>query len=102
MSRIGGWPKNRLYSRLNWLGLSYPTSKAALAASSSSVSIFCRMEPKLFLKLKRAHRCETTEVMIQSRSTHACHRCEFVHIQHPFEIVAQPIDGLRSPIALVS
>jgi hypothetical protein len=42
MSRIGGWPKNRLYSRLNWLGLSYPTSKAALAASSSSVSIFWR------------------------------------------------------------
>ena len=26
MSRIGGWPKNRLYSRLNWLTLSYPTS----------------------------------------------------------------------------
>jgi hypothetical protein len=23
MSRIGGWPKNRLYSRLNWLTLSY-------------------------------------------------------------------------------
>jgi hypothetical protein len=22
ISRIGGWPKNRLYSRLNWLGLS--------------------------------------------------------------------------------
>ena len=22
MSRIGGWPKNRLYSRLNWLTLS--------------------------------------------------------------------------------
>ena len=41
-SRIGGFPKKRLYSRLNWLGLSYPTAKAALAASSSSVSIFCR------------------------------------------------------------
>ncbi len=38
-SRIGGWPKKRLYSRLNWLALSYPTSKAALAASSPSVSI---------------------------------------------------------------
>src|SRR5579862_1889792 len=35
ISRIGGLPKKRLYSRLNWLGLSYPTSKAALAASSS-------------------------------------------------------------------
>ncbi len=33
MSRMGGCPKRRLYSRLNWLGLSYPTSKAALAAS---------------------------------------------------------------------
>ena len=22
MSRIGGWPKKRLYSRLNWVGLS--------------------------------------------------------------------------------
>jgi len=29
---MGGWPKKRLYSRLNWLALSYPTSKAALAA----------------------------------------------------------------------
>jgi len=26
----------------------------------------CCMEPKLFLKLKRTHRCETTEVMMQS------------------------------------
>jgi hypothetical protein len=26
ISRIGGWPKSRLYSRLNWLTLSYPTS----------------------------------------------------------------------------
>src|SRR5438876_8626927 len=25
-SRMGGWPKKRLYSRLNWLTLSYPTS----------------------------------------------------------------------------
>src|ERR1700721_804330 len=41
ISRIGGWPKNRLYSRLNWLGLSYPTPKAALAASSSSGTLFC-------------------------------------------------------------
>jgi len=37
--RIGGWPKNRLYSRLNWLALSYPTSKAALAASRPSMSM---------------------------------------------------------------
>ena len=26
----------------------------------------CGMEPKLFLKLKRTHCCETTEVMMQS------------------------------------
>src|ERR1700691_94845 len=26
ISRMGGWPKKRLYSRLNWLALSYPTS----------------------------------------------------------------------------
>ena len=26
ISRMGGWPKNRPYSRLNWLTLSYPTS----------------------------------------------------------------------------
>jgi hypothetical protein len=25
ISRMGGWPKRRLYSRLNWLALSYPT-----------------------------------------------------------------------------
>src|SRR5437868_4188988 len=35
----------------------------------------CCMEPKLFLKLKRTHCCETTEVMMQSRSAHTCHRC---------------------------
>jgi hypothetical protein len=34
---FGGLPKKRLYSRLNWLGLSYPTSNAALAASNASV-----------------------------------------------------------------
>jgi hypothetical protein len=39
ISRIGGWPKRRLYSRLNWLALSYPTSKAALAASRPSTSM---------------------------------------------------------------
>jgi len=39
ISRIGGWPKKRLYSRLNWLALSYPTSKAALAASRPSMSM---------------------------------------------------------------
>src|SRR5947209_20595701 len=39
ISRIGGWPKKRLYSRLNWLALSYPTSKAALAASRPSISM---------------------------------------------------------------
>jgi hypothetical protein len=30
ISRTGGWPKKRPYSRLNWLALSYPTSSAAL------------------------------------------------------------------------
>src|SRR5213080_381983 len=39
ISRMGGWPKKRLYSRLNWLALSYPTSKAAVAASRPSTSI---------------------------------------------------------------
>src|SRR5580658_296552 len=39
ISRMGGWPKNRLYSLLNWLALSYPTSKAALAASRPSMSM---------------------------------------------------------------
>ena len=38
-SRIGGWPKKRLYSRLNWLTLSYPTSKATVEASRPSTSI---------------------------------------------------------------
>ncbi len=28
---MGGSPKRRLYSRVNWLVLSYPTSRAALA-----------------------------------------------------------------------
>jgi hypothetical protein len=36
-NRIGAWPKEWLYQRLNWLALSYPTSKAALAASRPSV-----------------------------------------------------------------
>jgi hypothetical protein len=41
MSRIGGWPNIRLYSRLNWLTLSYPTSNAAPVASNPSMSIRC-------------------------------------------------------------
>ena len=36
--RAGGWPKKRLWSRLNWLGLSYPTWNAAVAASTPSAS----------------------------------------------------------------
>jgi hypothetical protein len=39
ISRFGGLPKNRLYSRLNWRALSYPTSNAAREASTPSVSI---------------------------------------------------------------
>jgi hypothetical protein len=42
MSRIRGWPKKRLYSRLNWLALSYPTSYAALVASTRSFSMRSR------------------------------------------------------------
>jgi hypothetical protein len=38
-SRMGGWPNKRLYSRLNWLALSYHTAKAALAASRPSMSM---------------------------------------------------------------
>src|SRR5207249_3141679 len=41
-SRMGGWPNKRVYSRLNWLALSYPTSKATVAASTSSASIRAR------------------------------------------------------------
>ncbi len=41
MSRIGGCPNIRLYSRLNWLTLSYPTSNAAPVASNPSMSIRC-------------------------------------------------------------
>lgn len=41
--RIGGWPKDRLYSRLNWLTLSYPTSYAAQVASRPSNSIRCAL-----------------------------------------------------------
>jgi hypothetical protein len=43
-SRIGGWPKKRLYSRLNCVALSYPTSKAALAASRPLFSIKFRAD----------------------------------------------------------
>jgi len=41
ISLVGGWPKKRLYSQLNWLGLP-PISNAALAASNSRVSIRIR------------------------------------------------------------
>jgi hypothetical protein len=40
---MGSWPKKRLYSRLNWLALSYPTSKAALAASARVCELFGTM-----------------------------------------------------------
>jgi hypothetical protein len=42
--RIGGWPNKRLYSRLNRLGLSYPTSNAALAAFRPSMSMRARAD----------------------------------------------------------
>ena len=38
-SFIGGRPNIRLYSRLNWLALSYPTENAAVAASTPSSSM---------------------------------------------------------------
>jgi hypothetical protein len=37
MSRSGGAPNKRVYSRLNWDALSYPTRNAALLASRSSL-----------------------------------------------------------------
>ena len=33
-SCLGGTPNFRAYSRLNWLGLSYPTSKAAVVTEA--------------------------------------------------------------------
>src|ERR1700683_5236313 len=54
----------------------------------------CCTEPKLFLKLKRTHCRETTEVMMQSRSAHTCHRCKLIHIQCLLEVFTQPSDCL--------
>ena len=45
-SLIGDTPKRRLYSRLNWLALSYPTEKAALAASTPSTTILMAVLPE--------------------------------------------------------
>ncbi len=36
---MGVWPKKRLYSRLNCLGLSYSTSKVALAGAAPISSV---------------------------------------------------------------
>ena len=61
----------------------------------------CCTEPKLFLKLKRTHCRETTEVMMQSWSAHTCHRCKLIHIQRLLEVFTQPSDRLSRSIALV-
>src|SRR5207249_9372691 len=83
ISRIGGLPKNRLYSRLNWLALSYPTSKAALAASRPSMSmrprVACNRKPKVFPVLKRTHRGQRTEMVVQRGDAHARDLCEIFH-----------------------
>jgi len=49
MSRAGGAPSKRPYSRLNCEGLSYPTRKPAVAASN-----FGHQEATSFLKATRA------------------------------------------------
>ena len=81
ISRIGGWPKRRLYSRLNWLALSYPTSKAALArvhAIDEHASSRC-LQPKLLLILKRTHGGQRAEMVVQRGQTHTRDLCEIFH-----------------------
>jgi len=39
------------------------------------------MESELFLKLERAHPCQTANVMMQSRSAHSRQRCKLIYIK---------------------
>jgi hypothetical protein len=59
------------------------------------------MEPKLFLKLERAHCGETAKVMMQSRSAHSCQGCKLIHVKRRLKVFTQPTDGPSRSIALV-
>ena len=104
MSRMGGWPKKRLYSRLNWLALSYPTSKAALAASRPLRSIRPRAACKsqLLLILQRAHRGQRAEMMVQRGDSHVGDFREIFDAQRLGVVGADPGDGFGGAVALIS
>ncbi len=104
MSRIGGWPKKRLYSRLNWLALSYPTSKAALAASSPSTSMQAArgLQAQLLLILQRAHGGQRAEMMVQRGDSHAGDFREIFDAQRLGVVGPDPGDGFCGAVALIS
>jgi hypothetical protein len=61
----------------------------------------CCMESELFLKLKRAHPCQTAKVMMQSRSAHSRQRCKLIYIKRLLEVFTQPSGRLSRSIASV-
>src|ERR1035441_514321 len=88
MSRIGGCPKKRLYSPLNWLTLSYSTPEAALVTVALPPALVPPLvgrarriktvpqhslpghtQPELLLELQWAHRRQSSELMIDRKST---------------------------------
>src|SRR5205809_454746 len=80
ISRMGGWPKKRLYSRLNWLALSYPPKNRTGGVQTIHEHAFPRcLQPKLLLILKRTHRCQRPEMVVQCRDAHARDFCKIFH-----------------------
>ena len=62
--RAGGWPKKRLWSRLNWLGPNLERCAGSINPFYEH-SFFRCSQSKLLLVLKRNHGREGTEMMMQ-------------------------------------
>jgi hypothetical protein len=101
---MGGWPNKRLYSRLNWLALSYPTSNA----HSRRVDIVgdhpCSrgLQSNLLLVLKRAHCCERPEMMVKRSYGHACNVGKLLNAKRPAIVRLNPGDCFSRAVTLVS
>jgi hypothetical protein len=102
MSRIGGWP-NKWYSPLNGLRFHIQLQKGRTRGIEpvDAHAVPGGMQPKLLLIPRLAHRCQGAEVVMERRSSHACHLCEFLYMQGLVEVGSEPGDRLRRSVALV-
>jgi hypothetical protein len=103
ISRIGGWPKRRLYSRLNWAGTLISDFKGrSCGVPTIEHPCPCSLQPKLLLILKRTHGGQRLEMVVQSGDAHGRDLCEIFHPWRRRVVRLDPRDRLRRPLALIS